>query len=134
MALTRAEANAVAFRVARSILDAADALSSLDFALEDRPVHVELSRESAPALPVGGLTGVDLERDGPSPRAVRAGATWEDGSVTLEVRLDWWRSGSYKSLVGLGVYVAESRQTLLWNTLALTIEGSGEDKVVVPAS
>lgn len=134
VALTRAEANAVAFRVARSILDAADALPSLELVVEDCPIRVELSRGLAPALPAGGLPGIDLERDGPPPRAVRARATWEGGSVTLEVRLDWWRGGAYKSLVGLGVFVAESRQSVLWNTLALTVEGSDDDTVVVPAS
>lgn len=134
MTLTRAEANAAAFRVVRTILDAADALPVFELVVEDRPIQVELSRGSASALPAAGLPGIDPERDGLAPRPVRARATWLGGSVTLDVRLDWWRSGSYKSLVGVGVYVADTRQNVLWNTLALTLEGSGDDGAVVSAS
>jgi hypothetical protein len=132
--LTRAEANAVAFRVVRSILDAADTLHTFELVVEDRPIQVELSRGSASALPAGGLLGIDPDRDGVVPRPVRASATWLGGSVTLDVRLDWWRGGSYKSLVGSGVYVADSRQNVLWNTLAITLEGSGDGSAVVSAS
>jgi hypothetical protein len=132
--LTRAEANAVAFRVVCSILDAADTLHTFELVVEDRPIQVDLSRGSASALPAGGLLGIDPERDGVVPRHVRASATWLGGSVTLDVRLDWWRGGSYKSLVGIGVYVVDSRRSVLWNTLALTLEGSGDGSAVVSAS
>jgi MoxR-like ATPase len=131
--LTRAEANGVAFRAVGSILDAADTLPVVELVVEDRPIRVELSRGAPSALPPG-LPGIDQEHVVLSPSPVRARATWEGGSVTLEVRLDWWRGGSYKSLVGLGVYVASSRQTVLWNTLAQTLEGSGDESAVVPAS
>ncbi len=134
VSLTRAEANATAFRVVRTILDAADTMPMFELVVEDRPIKVELSRGSAPELPAGGLMGIDQGRDGSPTRSVRARATWAGGSTTLEVRPDWWRSGSYKSLVGIGVYVAESRQNVLWNTLALTLEGSGDQNAVVPAS
>jgi MoxR-like ATPase len=130
--LTRPEANALAFRAIRNILDSAEEQPLGEVVVEDRTILLEFSRGAPSTLPAGGLPGID---EALMPPSIRALATWEGGRTTFEVRLDWWKAaGAYKSLVGIAVLVAKSRQTILWNTVALTLAGSTDPVAVVPAS
>jgi MoxR-like ATPase len=132
--LTRAQANAMTLRVATRILDAAEESKSFELRVEDCPIRIELVRLPAPRISAAGLVGLEPAEEGAFPRGVGARATWEGGSATLDARVDWWRSGRYKGLLGLGVYVGGRPQNILWTTCALAFEGATTETVTVPAN
>ncbi|HEX8703061.1 MAG TPA: AAA family ATPase [Myxococcaceae bacterium] len=116
----RKDANLLALKVIRSILDAAQELT-LD--VEGKPVHVKVERLPPPPWPTlrpEGQTLLNEAMHGPWPQAVQAECTWPGGSRTLLVQADYWRAQErYKHLVSLAVRPLDSQQQqLVWITLA----------------
>src|SRR5262245_22035163 len=77
---TRADANRIALRVARSILEAAAPLS---VEVEGARVEVEVERLPAPPWPARSSEGLDGGVDGPWPRPVRLACQWAEGRADL---------------------------------------------------
>lgn len=125
----RADANRIALRAVRSILDAA---RPTRLTVEGTAVNVEVERLPAAPWPPYRLEGLDEAADGPLPRAVRAACSWEGGSTTLLLSASWWRTkGRYRHLMGLRAGVVSTGQEIVWTTVALPLRDQ-EDGHTVP--
>lgn len=125
----REDANKIALRVARAVLDGARPLE-LDVA--GVRVKCEVTR-AGKAWPNYHVKGLDRDADGPWPADVKVACTWEGGSCNLEVAADYWRTnGPYRHHVALRVDLVDSGQGLVWTTLPRGI-GDREDGEKVSA-
>ncbi|WP_437854487.1 AAA family ATPase [Sorangium sp. So ce363] len=129
----RPDANRIALRALRSLLDAA---APMDLTVEARPVQVAVERLPAAPWPARGLEGLDQAVDGPLPRAVRLRCTWPGGSTELLFSVAWWQTmGAYRHLVGIKVNVVSTNREILWTTVALRLRDRLDGEVVpVPAA
>jgi hypothetical protein len=116
----RTDANSIALRAVRSVLDAA-----LDFEADIGGKHVAVvaTRQPAAAWP-RPLRGLDEEADGPWPSPVEVRAEWSGGSTRLVASCSAWNPG-YKQgdFVGLMVAIADSARELVWITVPTVILG-----------
>jgi MoxR-like ATPase len=129
----RPDANRVALRALRAILDAA---APAQIAVEGATVDVQIERLPAAPWPAQGLLGLDAAADGPLPRAVRLHCTWLGGSAELLLSVGWWKtSTAYRHLIGVRTSVAATNQEIGWITVALALrEGRDGELVKVGAS
>ncbi len=132
----RKDANRLALRVVRTLLDAA---RDLRLDVEGTPVSVKLERLPPapwPDLRPAGQELLDEATDGPWPRGVQAQCTWEGGSRTILIQADYWRAqGTYHHLVSLLVRPLDPPQQLVWITLALQFSDAADGtEITVPAS
>jgi len=133
----RIDANLLALKVVRSILDAAGNLK-LDVA--GNTVNVKVERLPSPAWPLlqpAGQVMMNEALAGPWPGAVQAECTWPDGSQqTILVQADHWRAqGPYYHQVSILVRTLESPQQLVWITLAQQfVNAEDGTELAVPAS
>jgi len=129
----RADANSIALRALRAILEAA---APLKIAVEGTNVDVQIERLPAAQWPARGIEGLDGEKDGPLPAAVRARCSWSGGSTELLFRVSWWQTKSaYRHLVGLRCSVASTDQEIGWTTFALMLRKSRDgESVPIPMS
>ena len=112
--MIRPDANRIALRATRAILDAAHDFS---FELSGKPITVKCTPQPAPKWP-RPLQGLDEAADAPWPTPVTIEASWEGGSSRLVALCDFWRrTDEWGHAVGLRVCIAESRRELLWVTL-----------------
>ena len=131
--VVRSDANHLAMKVARSVLDAAH---DFEFTFDEATFGVAVERLPAPSWPGSGVEGLSPDTDGPWPSAVRLSCTWPKGSVVLLMEASYWRgSGQYRHLVGLRVTAAAARREVLWITLALPLRTAKDgSEAVVEAS
>ncbi len=126
--MPRPDANSIALRAARTILQAAR-LQELEVAGKRVTCQVELLDE--PEWPRDNLVGLSEERDGPWPAPVRIRCSWEGGGCELRMGADYWRStGKYRHEVGLRVAVDGRRRELTWITLPRRIHEAGDGDTV----
>jgi hypothetical protein len=119
----RPDANRLALRVARAILDAA---APTEVTIEGTRVGITVERLPAAPWPTSGLEGLDETIDGPFPRAVRLKCSWSSGSTDLLISATWWRTkGRYRHLVCLRAGVAATNQEIVSTTVALPLQEQG---------
>lgn len=124
----RPDANRIALRALRSLLDAA---APMDLTVVAAPVHVEVERLPAAPWPARGLQGLDQAADGPLPRAVRLRCTWPGGSTELLFSVAWWQTnGAYRHLVGIKISVVSTNREIVWTTVALRLRDRLDGEVV----
>jgi 5-methylcytosine-specific restriction protein B len=129
----RADANRIALRAVRFVLDAA---RPIKLTVQGTTVDVQVEHLPSAPWPPYRLEGLDEATDGPLPRAVRATCSWEGGSTVLLVSADWWRTkGRYRHLVGLRAAVGSTSQEIVWTTVALPLRDQGDGPIVpIPIS
>jgi hypothetical protein len=124
----RSDANKIAFRAIRSILDAA---RPLEIEVAGVKVTCAVSRDPAPPWPENGIQGLEGDADGPWPAPVVVHCAWEGGRCSLVVECEYWRSNNrYRHQTGIRVRLREGGQTLLWNTVPNLI-GDAEDGTTI---
>ncbi|MFO0590593.1 MAG: AAA family ATPase [Polyangiaceae bacterium] len=115
----RADANRMAIRALRAILEAA---TPLTLTVEGASIEVRIERLPPATWPVRGIEGLDEDADGPLPGAVRARCSWAGGSTELLFRAHWWQTkGAYRHLLGLKCTVDATDQEIGWSTVALPL-------------
>ncbi|WP_437723876.1 AAA family ATPase [Sorangium sp. So ce861] len=136
-------ANVLAFEAGRALLGAA---RPLDVEIEGVTIHVAPQHEPPiawPALPDGRpLPGLDEQRDGPWPSAVRLDCSWKGGHVTLVARWSTWRAHRrYHGQLALEVATVPRNRQIVWSTVTqriLDVSPEGEDAMledaVIPVS
>jgi MoxR-like ATPase len=129
----RADANRIALRALRAILDAA---APTKLTVEGTVVDVQVERLPAATWPLRGLDGLDETADGPLPRATRLKCAWTGGSTELLMSVAWWQTKTvYRHLVGLRTSIASSGQEIGWITVALQLrKGRDGERVPIPSS
>lgn len=132
-ATARPDANRLALRAVRAILDAA---AAMQLTVEGTPIDIQVERLPAPPWPPGGLLGLDEAADGPMPRAVRLKCSWPAGHTELLLGVKWWQTNTaYRHLVGVRTAVASTNQEIGWITVALALrEGHDGESIQVGTS
>lgn len=129
----RADANKIALRAARTILEGA---RPFDLTVAGVNVTCAVSRAAPRPWPEKGVQGLESASDGPWPDAVDVECRWADGRVWLQVQADHVkRNDRYRHNVGIRVRVRDGSRTLVWITVPPLI-GDAEDTttIKVPAS
>jgi len=121
--MIRPDANSIALRATRSILDA---VHDFKFELAGKPISVKCTKQAAPAWPRADenspLEGLDERTDAPWPTPVTVDASWEGGASRLIVQCEFWRrTDEWAHAVGLKVSIAETRREILWSTFMFPI-------------
>ncbi|WP_437671966.1 hypothetical protein [Sorangium sp. So ce131] len=129
----RADANRIALRAVRAILDAAEPLK---LSVVGTPVDVQVDRLASPPWPARGLLGLDEAVDGPLPRAVLVGCSWPGGSVDLLLQVAWWQTtNAYRHLTRIKAAIALTNQEISWISVALALrEGQDGQSVAIGTS
>jgi hypothetical protein len=104
----RTDANRIAIRAIRAILDAAH---PLELAVAGTTVQCVASHRSADRWPEKALPGIDEGTDGPWPRTAAVACTWEGGRCSLEVIC---RPNSRDGQLALSVYLGPRGSQLVW--------------------
>ena len=111
----RADANKIAFRAIRNILDGA---KPFEVEIAGTRVTCAVSRASAPPWPERGVQGLEKEVDGPWPAPVDVECRWEGGLCNLQVQCGYWPGqGRYRQQTGVRVRLRDRAQTIVWITL-----------------
>ena len=126
----RPDANRIALRAIRAILEAAN---DFDVSLAGTDIQVHVTKQDVPEWP-RAMAGLDELEDGPWPAPVRIHCRWSDGSTELLAKANTWvRHASYGDCCGISI--REGNQELLWITVALAIkQHPNGSRVSVPAS
>lgn len=116
-------ANKIAFDVGKALLEAA---RPIEVTIEGVTIHVAPQREPPvawPTLPQGHpIPGLDGDRDGPWPAAVRLECSWAGGRLTLVARWSLWRaSPRYRGQVALEVATVPRNRQVVWSTVTQRI-------------
>jgi hypothetical protein len=120
----RADANQIAFRAIRNIIDGA---KPFEVEVAGTKVTCSVSRGAAPPWPQLGVQGLEQEVDGPWPAPVDVECRWEGGHCNLLVQCDYWRTQDrYRHQTSLHVRLRDRAQSLVWITLPVII-GDLED-------
>ena len=129
--MSRPDANRIALRAIRSILDAAHPFETT---VVDKPVTVEVSRIPQRPWPDFARAVTEAE-DGAWPRGVGVRARWDGGQVGLLVDCRSWTSGDHVGLVGLVVRLENAQRELLWITLPHSLANAADgDEATAKAS
>ncbi|MBZ0118621.1 MAG: AAA family ATPase [Sandaracinaceae bacterium] len=108
--MPRSDANRIALRTVRSILDAAH---PLEVDVGGKTVSVQVERGLAGAWPEN-LIALDEASDGPWPRPVELRCAWEGGSVALRMEARRANTVRHSGTVGVRVGIAGRQRELLW--------------------
>jgi MoxR-like ATPase len=115
----RPDANRIALRAARSILEAA---SPMELPLEGTTARVTVERLPDPAWPACDLDDLDEAADGPWPGVVRLDCRWDGGRADLLMAASLGRgNASYRRLVGIRVATAATGRSILWISVPAAI-------------
>ncbi|MBM7112458.1 AAA family ATPase [Archangium primigenium] len=124
----RRDANRIALRAVRSILDAA---TDLRLEVDGHAVDVRIERlpiRPWPLLRREDQDALDEAVDGPWPAAVQAVCTWKGGSQTLRLEATFWsaKGDAYHHFIALRVNMADTARQLIWISLALLLSGEAD--------
>jgi MoxR-like ATPase len=114
----RRDANRIALRAARSILEAA---SPLTLDLSHATARVSVEALSAPSWPAGRAEDLAEEEDGPWPRAVRVTCAWDRGRAAIVLSAALGRSSRGRSVGLRGVSEATGAR-VLWINISQAIQ------------
>ncbi|GMV42150.1 MAG: hypothetical protein AMXMBFR64_38660 [Myxococcales bacterium] len=130
--MARPDANQIALRAARRILDAAH-----DFTGEvaGKTLSFRCTPLAAPSWP-GALNGLDPDVDRPWPTPVAVDVSWEGGAARLIAECDIWKgSDEWRHAVALRVKIAATNREVVWVTLPSALaEASDGSTVPIRAS
>ena len=129
----RPDANRIALRVIRAILDAA---TRFELDVEGTPIAVRVDKLPPSPWPSRGLAGLDEATDGPLPQAQRVSCSWTGGSTELLVSVRWWATkGDYRDLLGIRVAIASTGQEIMWTTVTIRLRTRADgEEVPIPAA
>ena len=113
--MPRVNANRLALRVLREILDAA---RPVEVKVADRPVQLQITRRPQPDWPTANLPGVAEAEDGPWPAGVDVRCEWEGGAVELGMEAVCSRRSQVSIRITLG------SRNFVWITAAAALEGA----------
>lgn len=117
--LGRPDANRIALRAVRSVLDAAQ---DFQIEVEGTPVTVVIQRLPHEPWPREGILGLDEQIDGPLPRTVVAECRWPQGSIRLAVSCSRWQTNDrYRDRVAIRTRVDGTRRELVWVAPSLSL-------------
>jgi 5-methylcytosine-specific restriction protein B len=128
--LKRTDANRIALRAARSILDAAHPFELL---VEKRPVSVTTKRLAASSWPAEGIRGLDEKVDGLLPAPVEATCSWPGGACDLVIRARWLRRSRYVDQTTLLVETSSGTSLLHITMAKRLITAADGEEVNIPA-
>lgn len=128
----RPDANRIALRAARSILEAA---SPMELPLEGTTARVAVERLPDPAWPAALRDDLDEEADGPWPGVVRLDCRWDGGRADLLMAASLGRANApSRRLVGIRVAAASTGRSILWISVPAAIRDERDGaRVGVPA-
>lgn len=118
----RVDANRIALRAIRQILDAAHPLEA---EIAGTKVSCTPTRRPRGDWPGAALAGIDAGSDGPWPRTVAVACEWEGGRCSFEVRCRYdtrFRGGE----VAIGVFRGTSAQQIVWTNIAYLVHDAGD--------
>ncbi|WP_438016915.1 MoxR family ATPase [Sorangium sp. So ce315] len=120
----RSDANHVALKVARSILDAC---RPFEFSIDGTVIKLEPHRLPAVPWPVG-TWGLDEKQDGPWPQPVLFDCSWQGGKTQI-VASAQRAGGKYRDLVSICLSARAVPQQLVWINIAALLRESWGDEV-----
>lgn len=124
----RADANKIALRVVRDVLEAARP-DTVD--VGGKAVSYALKSGPTEPWPDATLAGLDKAAVGAWPKALDVDCTWEGGRCTLRIECTYWKDNSrYRHRVAIRAHVRDRRAELLWITVPNAI-GDAEDGAIV---
>lgn len=118
-----ADANRIALRAVRSILQAAE---PFEVDVEGTPVKVGVERRAPPPWPAGAW-GLDERLDGPWPQPVLLQCTWEGGETSLTAEA-LRAAGAYKGLVAILFRSLLVPQQLVWINVAASLQDDDDEE------
>ncbi|MBN8227992.1 AAA family ATPase [Corallococcus macrosporus] len=132
----RKDANRLALRTARSIVDAA---ADLRFEVEGNAIDIQIERLPPPPFPTLSAEGqevLDASTDGPWPGAVQVKCSWKEGSRTLLVQADYSRpANEHHHYVAIRVSLMERTRDLVWlNLCSRFLEAEDGEELAFVAS
>lgn len=130
--MPRPDANAIALRVVRNVLDAAH---DFETTLQGRAVSVKVERLPQPDWPAT-LEGLSPEQDGAWPAPVRVEAVGLTDAPILVLSAGYWATtGRYRGMVGLRVQALPAYHEIVWVTVASRLQEAADGaSVPIPAS
>lgn len=118
--MSRADANQIALRAVRSILEAAH---DCTVPLGEHRATVTAELLPGTGWPEGGLEGLDPERDGAWPPTVELHYRWPGGEGHLRAVCYWWKTlNSYRHMVGISVRSPERSAEVVWITFGVPLQ------------
>ncbi|GAB5546202.1 MAG: hypothetical protein SangKO_059620 [Sandaracinaceae bacterium] len=124
--VTPAEANQIALRAVRQVIQAAEAFQ---LTVAGREVRVEVERQDDPwPMPVAGLSE---ETDGPWPQQVVLRCNWDGGAVDLLLFAGAARRPEAK--VAIAIRVLSPPRQLTWCNVATALDGSEDPEIAISA-
>jgi hypothetical protein len=122
----RPDANSIAMRAARAILDGAH---PMDLDIADTKVNCAPTRRPAPEWPPDPVDGLEEGRDGPWPAPIDIACTWPDGRCTLVMGC-WCVMANNRYHHDVGLQIVLDRSSLLWTNMRATIGDAGDGTTV----
>lgn len=124
----RPDANQIALRAARAVLDGAQ---SGEVDIGGTKVRCAVSRTET-SWPDEGVEGLDEGRDGPWPAPMEVDCRWDGGGCALRARAWYWKtSGRYRHQVGIAFTLRDRSQELLWTTLPAAIGDTADGETAL---
>lgn len=120
----RPDANRIALKAVRTILDAAE---PFEISIEDAKITVEAQRLPAEPWPVDAW-GIDEKQDGPWPQAVLFDCSWQGGKTQIIASAER-ASGKHRDLVSILLSVRLTSQQLVWINIAAWLREDAGDEI-----
>jgi 5-methylcytosine-specific restriction protein B len=125
--MIRPDANRIALRATRAILDAAH---DFTFELAGKTITVKCTKQAAPAWPKAAQ-GLDASIDGPWPTPVTVEASWAGGASRLYLSSALYApNGQWGHAVSLSTKVAANGREVLWITVGVALDESKDGEAV----
>ncbi len=123
----RTDANALALRAIREILEAA---RPAEVDVHGTKVTIKAALSGARPWP-GDITGLNETEDGPWPRKVDVDCTWEKGACKFEVDIYFWPAGAYRHDLCVNV-ITDQRREVVFVNLSNEIDKAADGTLVRP--
>lgn len=120
----RANANQIALRAVRSVLDAAH---PFELEVAGTKVSCEVTRGPSMPWPVGGVRGLDEIADAPVPAGLDVSCRWDGGQCKLTVTCAFAKSKKRDGNVGIAVTLLTPKRQLIWTEVERPVAEAGDD-------